>query len=71
MDEHKDNKMTPQEEENLLRRLKNRRTIGFALILLGLVGAISSLTSVLPPLGVGFLLSLLGFGMVALSIDNK
>ena len=71
MDEYKDNEMTPQEEENLLRRLKNCRTIGFALILLGLVGAISSLTAVLPPPGIGFLLSFLGFGMVVLSIDGK
>ena len=64
MDEHKDNEMTPQEEERFLLRLKNRRTIGFAILSLGLIVAVTELGAL------GILIGVVGLGMVILSTDG-
>jgi len=64
MDEHKDDELTPQEEKDLLRRLKNRRTIGFALLLLGLTAAVTELDVI------GFFIGLLSLVIVLLGLDG-
>ena len=64
MDQHNTNELTPQEEKDLLRRLKNRRTIGFAVLFLGLTVAVTELGAL------GILIGVVGLGIVILGIDG-
>jgi len=64
MDEHKNDEMTPQEEGCFLLHLKNRRTIGFAALLLGLTVAVTELGVL------GILVGVVGLGIVILGTDG-